>query len=87
MQLFYVFINNLVLQALNFAFKDYFKRMFNFKKDRDGYWKWFAGNLASTLWIMLVPVWLMIPRQQRRVESGNSMAWLMYTRRHFNQMA
>jgi solute carrier family 25 (adenine nucleotide translocator) protein 4/5/6/31 len=34
-------------QALNFAFKDYFKRMFGFKKDRDGYWKWFAGNLAS----------------------------------------
>ncbi|KAG6495355.1 hypothetical protein ZIOFF_043158 [Zingiber officinale] len=34
-------------KALNFAFKDYFKRMFNFKKDRDGYWKWFAGNLAS----------------------------------------
>lgn len=34
-------------QALNFAFKDYFKRMFNFKADRDGYWKWFAGNLAS----------------------------------------
>ncbi|THG04338.1 hypothetical protein TEA_018030 [Camellia sinensis var. sinensis] len=33
--------------ALNFAFKDYFKRLFNFKKDRDGYWKWFAGNLAS----------------------------------------
>ena len=21
--------------------------MFNFKKDKDGYWKWFAGNLAS----------------------------------------
>ncbi|KAI3854213.1 hypothetical protein MKW98_024636 [Papaver atlanticum] len=34
-------------QALNFAFKDSFKRLFNFKKDRDGYWKWFAGNLAS----------------------------------------
>ncbi|KNC95909.1 ADP,ATP carrier protein 1, mitochondrial, variant [Spizellomyces punctatus DAOM BR117] len=34
-------------QALNFAFKDYFKRMFGFKKDKDGYWKWFAGNLAS----------------------------------------
>lgn len=33
--------------VLNFAFKDYFKRLFNFKKDRDGYWKWFAGNLAS----------------------------------------
>ncbi|XP_077232110.1 ADP,ATP carrier protein, mitochondrial-like [Tasmannia lanceolata] len=33
--------------ALNFAFKDYFKRLFNFKKDRDCYWKWFAGNLAS----------------------------------------
>jgi len=34
-------------QALNFAFKDYFKRMFNFNKDKDGYWKWFGGNLAS----------------------------------------
>lgn len=34
-------------QALNFAFKDYFKKLFNFKKDRDGYWAWFAGNLAS----------------------------------------
>lgn len=34
-------------QALNFAFKDYYKRLFNFKKDRDGYWWWFAGNMAS----------------------------------------
>ncbi|KAG2717363.1 hypothetical protein I3760_03G171800 [Carya illinoinensis] len=34
-------------QALNFAFKDYFKRLFNFKKFEDGYWKWLAGNLAS----------------------------------------
>ncbi|KAG8488759.1 hypothetical protein CXB51_016783 [Gossypium anomalum] len=34
-------------QALNFAFKDYFKKLFNFRKDRDGYWQWFAGNLAS----------------------------------------
>merc|ERR1712039_171630 len=34
-------------KALNFAFKDQFKRMFGYNKDRDGYWKWFAGNLAS----------------------------------------
>jgi len=34
-------------QALNFAFKDTFKRMFGFNKDKDGYWKWFGGNLAS----------------------------------------
>lgn len=34
-------------QAFNFAFKDYFKRIFNFKKDKDGYCKLFAGNLAS----------------------------------------
>lgn len=27
--------------------KDYFKKLFGFKKERDGYWKWFAGNLAS----------------------------------------
>jgi solute carrier family 25 (adenine nucleotide translocator) protein 4/5/6/31 len=34
-------------QALNFAFKDYMKALFGYKKDRDGYWMWFAGNLAS----------------------------------------
>ena len=34
-------------QALNFAFKDYFKRLFNKDKNRDGYWMWFLGNLAS----------------------------------------
>lgn len=33
-------------QALNFAFKDKFKAMFGFKKS-EGYWPWFAGNLAS----------------------------------------
>lgn len=34
-------------QALNFAFRDQFKRMFGYSKEKDGYWKWFAGNLAS----------------------------------------
>jgi len=34
-------------QALNFAFKDYFKRKLGYNKDKDGYWMWFAGNLAS----------------------------------------
>ncbi|XP_073525757.1 uncharacterized protein [Phyllobates terribilis] len=34
-------------QALNFAFKDYIKSVFKFNKDKDGYWKWFAGNLAA----------------------------------------
>lgn len=29
------------------AFKDKFKKMFGFNKDRDGYWMWFAGNMAS----------------------------------------
>jgi len=33
-------------QALNFAFKDYFKSLFGFKKS-EGYWRWFGGNLAS----------------------------------------
>merc|ERR1712137_1015234 len=30
-------------QALNFAFKDYFKRMFNKNKERDGYTIWFIS--------------------------------------------
>lgn len=33
-------------QALSFAFRDKFKAMFGFKKS-EGYWPWFAGNLAS----------------------------------------
>ncbi|KCV68506.1 ADP,ATP carrier protein [Fonticula alba] len=34
-------------QALNIAFKEQIKRMFGFSKERDGYAKWFMGNLAS----------------------------------------
>jgi solute carrier family 25 (adenine nucleotide translocator) protein 4/5/6/31 len=34
-------------QALNFAFKDQFKRMFGYTKEKDGYATWFMGNLAS----------------------------------------
>jgi len=33
--------------ALNFLFKDCFKRVFGRDKNRDGYWIWFLGNLAS----------------------------------------
>jgi solute carrier family 25 (mitochondrial adenine nucleotide translocator), member 4/5/6/31 len=34
-------------QALNFSLKDYFKRLFNKNKDKDGYFIWFLGNLAA----------------------------------------
>jgi len=34
-------------QALNFAFKDQFKRMFGYTKEKDGYAKAFAGNIAA----------------------------------------
>lgn len=34
-------------QALNFAFKDYFKALFGYKKERDGYGWWLTGNLLS----------------------------------------
>ncbi|MCI01716.1 ADP/ATP carrier protein ER-ANT1-like, partial [Trifolium medium] len=34
-------------QAFNFAFKGYFKSIFGYSKDKDGYFKWFAGNVAS----------------------------------------
>ena len=46
-------VNKLILpstmgmQALNFAFKDYFKKLFGMKKDKDGYWMWFAGKAMS----------------------------------------
>jgi hypothetical protein len=34
-------------QALNFAFRDKYKSMFAFKKERDGYAKWMMGNVAA----------------------------------------
>lgn len=33
-------------QALNFAFRDYYKRMFKYSKEKE-YGKWFLGNIAS----------------------------------------
>ncbi|KAI4732788.1 ADP,ATP carrier protein-like protein [Aureobasidium sp. EXF-12298] len=34
-------------QALDFAFRDTYKSMFAFEKERDGYWWWMVGNVAS----------------------------------------
>ncbi|KAK4752633.1 hypothetical protein SAY87_021431 [Trapa incisa] len=34
-------------QAFNFAFKGYFKSFFGRSKEKDGYMKWFLGNVAS----------------------------------------
>ncbi|KAL3650579.1 ADP,ATP carrier protein ER-ANT1 [Castilleja foliolosa] len=34
-------------QAFNFAFKGYFRSVFGCSKEKDGYLKWFAGNVAS----------------------------------------
>jgi len=34
-------------QALNFAFKDYYKSLFSYTQAKDGYALWMAGNLAS----------------------------------------
>lgn len=34
-------------QALNLAFKEQFKTMFNFTRQKDGYTKWFIANMAS----------------------------------------
>jgi solute carrier family 25 (adenine nucleotide translocator) protein 4/5/6/31 len=34
-------------QALNFAFVGKFKKMFNQTKEKDGYFMWFCGNMAS----------------------------------------
>lgn len=34
-------------QALNFTFNDYFKALFKRDKNKDGYFVWFLGNVAS----------------------------------------
>ena len=42
-------------QALNFAFKDKFKAMFAYKKERDGFAKWLTGNIASGSVRLVIP--------------------------------
>jgi len=34
-------------QAFNFAFKDYFRDLLAFRREKDGYSKWFLGNVLS----------------------------------------
>jgi solute carrier family 25 (adenine nucleotide translocator) protein 4/5/6/31 len=36
-----------VLQAFSFAFKGYFKSFFGYNREKDGKWRWLAGNVAS----------------------------------------
>ncbi|KAI0531302.1 hypothetical protein KFK09_000855 [Dendrobium nobile] len=40
-------IRYLPTQAFNFAFKGYFQNIFSFSKEKDGYSRWLAGNVAS----------------------------------------
>ncbi|KHN37612.1 ADP,ATP carrier protein 2, mitochondrial [Glycine soja] len=40
-------IRHVPAHVLKFHLNGYFNRLFNFNKDKDGYWKWFFGNLAS----------------------------------------
>ncbi|XP_050221860.1 ADP,ATP carrier protein ER-ANT1 [Mercurialis annua] len=40
-------IRYLPTQAFNFAFKGYFKSLLGYSKEKDGYLKWFVGNVAS----------------------------------------
>jgi solute carrier family 25 (mitochondrial adenine nucleotide translocator), member 4/5/6/31 len=35
------------VQAFNFAFKGYFKSFFGYDREKDGKWKWLAGNVVS----------------------------------------
>lgn len=65
-------LSQTLYQALNFAFQDYLKSLFNFMKDKDGYWKWSASNLASegaVCAFLLLPFWPMMSRLQRKREA------------------
>ncbi|PKA50574.1 ADP,ATP carrier protein ER-ANT1 [Apostasia shenzhenica] len=41
------YIVEVAQQAFNFAFKGYFQGIFGHSKEKDGYTRWFAGNVAS----------------------------------------
>jgi len=80
-------------QALNFAFKDYFKRMFGYSKEKDGYAKCSLETLhpeellepalcsSCTLWIMPELDWPTTPSLPRREERDNSTDSSMCTER------
>lgn len=40
-------IRYLPAQALNFAFRDTYTSIFAYERERDGYWWWMVGRLAS----------------------------------------
>jgi solute carrier family 25 (mitochondrial adenine nucleotide translocator), member 4/5/6/31 len=41
------FNGGFTVQAFNFAFKGYFKSFFGYDREKDGKWKWLAGNVVS----------------------------------------
>jgi hypothetical protein len=77
-------------QALNFAFRDTYKSMFAFKKERDGGWPATLPlvvppvplpSSSSTPSTTPVPVLPTTPRTPSLVVSASSTAWWMSTRR------
>ena len=58
-------------QALDFAFRDTYKSMFAFEKERDGYWWWMVGILASGAAAGATKLLFLYPLDYARVRLAN----------------
>jgi len=71
-------------QALDFAFRDTYKSMFAFEKERDGYWLWMAGNLASGAAAGATRLLFLYPLDYVRVRFANDIKDATSSERQYN---
>lgn len=64
-------IRYLPAQALSFAFRDTYKSMFAYEKERDGYWWWVVGNIASGAALGATTVFFVYPLDYARTRLAN----------------
>ena len=71
-------------QALNFAFADTYKSMFAFEKERDGYWWWMVGTLASGAAHGVTRLLFLYPLDYVRVRLANDIKDATSSERQYN---
>lgn len=71
-------------QALDYAFRDTLKSLFASEKERDGYWWWMAGNLASGAAAGATRLLFLYPLDYVRVRLANDIKDATGSERQYN---
>uniref|UniRef100_A0A7N2L546 ADP/ATP translocase n=1 Tax=Quercus lobata TaxID=97700 RepID=A0A7N2L546_QUELO len=64
-------ISDVSFRVISFGFNNYFLTLTNFKKDKDGYWKWLLGGLGGGIFANLATHFVVYPLDYAQTRLAN----------------